>query len=205
MSYANRLGLKTTWKSSDGYFLQIWLSARARPGSTPDANMRPSAVCDDRSTEMVWPALQCETLGFGTIPYPEMELMYENPAAMQRMIEATNAADSDAFVPSFTDDTYLEDWGRGFHGHKVRPVAKSCATALCHPTVVLAVRDVTPGCVPGLSRLPCRDRRSGPGRFHRGMRARPTNGSDCASNAPSRRAVGEWLSVEELPSWMIET
>ena len=40
----------------------------------------------------------------------------ETPAAVQRMIEATNAGDSDAFVDAFTDDAYLEDWGRKFHG-----------------------------------------------------------------------------------------
>ena len=37
--------------------------------------------------------------------------------AIARMIEATNAGDSAAFVACFTDDAYLEDWGRGFHGH----------------------------------------------------------------------------------------
>jgi hypothetical protein len=40
----------------------------------------------------------------------------ETPAAVQRMIEATNAGDSDAFVDAFTEDAYLEDWGRAFHG-----------------------------------------------------------------------------------------
>jgi hypothetical protein len=44
-------------------------------------------------------------------------LMSEIPAAIQHMIDATNAADPDAFVACFTDDAYLEDWGRGFHGH----------------------------------------------------------------------------------------
>jgi hypothetical protein len=39
------------------------------------------------------------------------------PAPIQRMIDATNAADSDAFVASFTDDAHLEDWGRPFDGH----------------------------------------------------------------------------------------
>jgi hypothetical protein len=39
------------------------------------------------------------------------------PAPVQRMIDATNAGDSDAFVATFTDDAYLEDWGRKFHGH----------------------------------------------------------------------------------------
>lgn len=41
----------------------------------------------------------------------------EVPGAITRMIEATNAADSDAFVACFTEDAYLEDWGRGFDGH----------------------------------------------------------------------------------------
>ena len=39
------------------------------------------------------------------------------PDPIRRMIEATNAADSDAFVACFTDDAYLEDWGRTFEGH----------------------------------------------------------------------------------------
>jgi ketosteroid isomerase-like protein len=38
------------------------------------------------------------------------------PEAVQRMVEATNAADRDAFAASFTDDAYLVDWGREFHG-----------------------------------------------------------------------------------------
>jgi hypothetical protein len=43
--------------------------------------------------------------------------MSDVPAPVQRMIDATNAGDSDAFVAAFTPDAYLEDWGRGFHGH----------------------------------------------------------------------------------------
>lgn len=39
------------------------------------------------------------------------------PSAVQRMIDATNAGDRAAFLDAFTDDAYLEDWGRGFHGH----------------------------------------------------------------------------------------
>ena len=38
------------------------------------------------------------------------------PAAVQKMIDATNAGDSAAFVACFTDDAYIEDWGRGFSG-----------------------------------------------------------------------------------------
>ncbi|MGH3165791.1 MAG: nuclear transport factor 2 family protein [Trebonia sp.] len=39
------------------------------------------------------------------------------PAAIQSFIDATNRADSDAFVAAFTEDAYLNDWGREFRGH----------------------------------------------------------------------------------------
>jgi hypothetical protein len=42
----------------------------------------------------------------------------DTPAAVQRMIEATNAGDREAFVAAFTENAYLEDWGRSFHGHE---------------------------------------------------------------------------------------
>ena len=38
------------------------------------------------------------------------------PAAVTRMVEATNAGDSKAFVDAFADDAYLNDWGREFAG-----------------------------------------------------------------------------------------
>ncbi|MEU4480563.1 nuclear transport factor 2 family protein [Micromonospora sp. NPDC023966] len=38
------------------------------------------------------------------------------PAPIQTFIDATNRADSEAFVAAFTDDAYLNDWGREFHG-----------------------------------------------------------------------------------------
>lgn len=38
------------------------------------------------------------------------------PAPIQAMIDATNAGDSDAFVAAFTEDGYLNDWGREFRG-----------------------------------------------------------------------------------------
>ncbi|MET8907846.1 nuclear transport factor 2 family protein [Micromonospora sp. NPDC004551] len=38
------------------------------------------------------------------------------PAPIQTFIDATNRADSDAFVAAFTEDAYLNDWGREFHG-----------------------------------------------------------------------------------------
>jgi len=41
----------------------------------------------------------------------------EIPAPVARMIAATNAADRDAFVASFTDDAFISDWGREFHGN----------------------------------------------------------------------------------------
>lgn len=43
--------------------------------------------------------------------------MTEIPAAVQSMIDATNAGDSEAFVRTFTENAYVEDWGRVFHGH----------------------------------------------------------------------------------------
>ena len=42
----------------------------------------------------------------------------EIAAPIQRMVDATNRADSAAFVSAFTENAYLEDWGRGFHGHE---------------------------------------------------------------------------------------
>jgi hypothetical protein len=33
------------------------------------------------------------------------------------MVDATNAGDRAAFVAAFTEDAYLEDWGRAFRGH----------------------------------------------------------------------------------------
>ncbi|PJJ65197.1 nuclear transport factor 2 family protein [Compostimonas suwonensis] len=39
------------------------------------------------------------------------------PAAIQSFVDATNAADTEAFLACFTDDAYLNDWGREFHGH----------------------------------------------------------------------------------------
>jgi hypothetical protein len=40
------------------------------------------------------------------------------PTPIQAMIDATNAGDSAAFVASFTENAYVEDWGRGFDGHE---------------------------------------------------------------------------------------
>jgi hypothetical protein len=43
--------------------------------------------------------------------------MADIAAPIQRMVDATNAGDSAAFVACFTDDAFLSDWGREFHGH----------------------------------------------------------------------------------------
>lgn len=40
------------------------------------------------------------------------------PAPIQAFIDATNRGDSEAFVAAFTDDAYLNDWGREFHGRE---------------------------------------------------------------------------------------
>ena len=39
------------------------------------------------------------------------------PAPIRAFVDATNAADSDAFVAAFTPDATLVDWGRAFTGH----------------------------------------------------------------------------------------
>jgi hypothetical protein len=44
--------------------------------------------------------------------------MVQIAAPIQRMVDATNSANSDAFVAAFTPDAFLEDWGRQFHGHE---------------------------------------------------------------------------------------
>jgi hypothetical protein len=41
----------------------------------------------------------------------------DTPEAVKRMLEATNTGDHAAFVAAFTEDAYLEDWGRTFRGH----------------------------------------------------------------------------------------
>ena len=38
------------------------------------------------------------------------------PGALRAFVEATNRGDSDAFAEAFTQDAYLNDWGREFHG-----------------------------------------------------------------------------------------
>ncbi|TIV87005.1 MAG: nuclear transport factor 2 family protein [Mesorhizobium sp.] len=38
------------------------------------------------------------------------------PDPIRRFVEATNAGDSEAFLGTFTDDAFLSDWGRDFHG-----------------------------------------------------------------------------------------
>lgn len=38
------------------------------------------------------------------------------PEVIKRMIDATNAADTEAFIACFSERAYLDDWGREFHG-----------------------------------------------------------------------------------------
>lgn len=38
------------------------------------------------------------------------------PAPIQEFIDATNNGDTERFVAAFTEDAYLNDWGREFHG-----------------------------------------------------------------------------------------
>ncbi|QPZ37928.1 nuclear transport factor 2 family protein [Paramicrobacterium chengjingii] len=43
---------------------------------------------------------------------------HDVPHAIREFIDATNAGDTERFVAAFTDDAYLNDWGREFHGHR---------------------------------------------------------------------------------------
>jgi hypothetical protein len=38
------------------------------------------------------------------------------PAPVQRLLDAANANDTDAFLSAFTTDGVVDDWGREFHG-----------------------------------------------------------------------------------------
>ncbi|WP_406249777.1 nuclear transport factor 2 family protein [Microbacterium sp. M] len=38
------------------------------------------------------------------------------PAPVQAMVDAINAADTDAFVAAFTEDGFIDDWGRVMRG-----------------------------------------------------------------------------------------
>ncbi len=42
--------------------------------------------------------------------------MTEVPAAVQRLLDAANAGDIDAFLAGFTEDGVVDDWGREFRG-----------------------------------------------------------------------------------------
>jgi ketosteroid isomerase-like protein len=39
------------------------------------------------------------------------------PPAIRTFVDATNAADTEAFLAAFTPDARLDDWGRVFTGH----------------------------------------------------------------------------------------
>lgn len=39
------------------------------------------------------------------------------PPAVRTFVDATNAGDSARFLTAFTDDGFLDDWGRQFRGH----------------------------------------------------------------------------------------
>ncbi|WP_053387362.1 nuclear transport factor 2 family protein [Leucobacter japonicus] len=62
------------------------------------------------------------------------------PPAVQRVVDAINDADTDAFVAAFTADGYVDDWGRVLRGATgVRQWAESDAIgAGAHMTVLEA-------------------------------------------------------------------
>jgi ketosteroid isomerase-like protein len=39
-------------------------------------------------------------------------------APLQAFVNATNAGDSEAFLDAFSEDAFLSDWGREFHGRE---------------------------------------------------------------------------------------
>lgn len=39
------------------------------------------------------------------------------PAPVRAFVDAVNAADTDAFVEAFTEDGFVDDWGRVLRGH----------------------------------------------------------------------------------------
>jgi len=45
------------------------------------------------------------------------QTMSELESAIQQVFDATNHADSDAFVDAFAADGVIDDWGRTFTGH----------------------------------------------------------------------------------------
>ncbi|RXZ45932.1 nuclear transport factor 2 family protein [Agromyces binzhouensis] len=40
------------------------------------------------------------------------------PEAIRAFVDTTNAGDSEGFVAAFTEDAYVNDWGREFHGRE---------------------------------------------------------------------------------------
>jgi ketosteroid isomerase-like protein len=45
-----------------------------------------------------------------------MTIPQQLPEGVRRVLEATNAGDSAAFVAAFTEDGVVDDWGRTFRG-----------------------------------------------------------------------------------------
>jgi SnoaL-like protein len=71
----------------------------------------------------------------------------EAPAAIREFVAATNAGDSARFVAAFTEDAYLNDWGREFHGHA--GVASWDRTDNIGKRSRFELHGVTPGRQPG--------------------------------------------------------
>ena len=42
--------------------------------------------------------------------------MTATPDPIRRLVEATNAGHTEAFLDTFTEKAFLSDWGRDFHG-----------------------------------------------------------------------------------------
>jgi hypothetical protein len=71
----------------------------------------------------------------------------ETPAAIREFVDSTNAGDGARFVAAFTEDAYLNDWGREFHGHA--GVASWNRTDNIGKRTHFQLHSVTPGAGPG--------------------------------------------------------
>jgi len=71
---------------------------------------------------------------------------HDLPPALRTFVDATNDADPERFVTAFTDDAFLDDWGRTFHGRE--GVASWDRTDNIGKRSRFAVRGVRPGSTP---------------------------------------------------------
>jgi hypothetical protein len=62
------------------------------------------------------------------------------PSAIRTFIDATNSADSEAFVAAFTPDAHLYDWGRTHRGREASGTGTAPTTSASRPGSSCAAR-----------------------------------------------------------------